>query len=162
MILGNNGYIWLSRTLTEDEKKEKEARDKEEDQSKVQGKVSCLGRVTFVSFMCVFLMSIFHGLLLSCPQAVSIFLLGTPFSFSAVQAAIPIDGAAREAISRVRNAIVCLSKRSVAIHPRTIQVLLLNLCLPSFFLPCLELVPQWTGCWLLFRLFPIRPSPLYE
>jgi hypothetical protein len=35
MILGNNGYVWLSRALTEDEKKEKEARDKEEDPTKL-------------------------------------------------------------------------------------------------------------------------------
>lgn len=35
IILGNNGFIWLSRSLTEDERKEKEVRDKDEDMSKL-------------------------------------------------------------------------------------------------------------------------------
>jgi exosome complex component RRP4 len=36
MILGNNGYVWLSRSLTEAERAAKDARDKEEDQSKIE------------------------------------------------------------------------------------------------------------------------------
>ncbi len=36
MILGNNGYVWLSRAMTDAEKAEKDARDKEEDQTKIE------------------------------------------------------------------------------------------------------------------------------
>eukprot|EP00455_Lapot_gusevi_P022270 TRINITY_DN2318_c0_g1_i3.p1 TRINITY_DN2318_c0_g1~~TRINITY_DN2318_c0_g1_i3.p1 ORF type:complete len:202 (+),score=44.83 TRINITY_DN2318_c0_g1_i3:80-607(+) len=38
LILGNNGYIFLSRTLTEEEKADKAKNDQEEDRSKVEQK----------------------------------------------------------------------------------------------------------------------------
>ncbi len=50
IILGNNGYIWLSRTLTAEEAKEKDVRDKEEDPAKM-GKVRCVGFVFHHCFL---------------------------------------------------------------------------------------------------------------
>ena len=72
IILGNNGYIWLSRDLSEEEKKQKEEFDTDE-----------------------------SGLVPK-PQ-------------------LSTGPAQRLVLTRVRNAILALSLRSISIHPKTIM-----------------------------------------